>query len=92
MDNCDPIPDVSYRAPSIEESGIEILDLELFRGRLKRYHFDPYQPHRVKYYCFLYITQGEGEHLIDFQRYPYRSGSFIFINPNQVILWISPRA
>ncbi|WP_028109171.1 AraC family transcriptional regulator [Ferrimonas futtsuensis] len=84
MDNCDPIPDVSYRAPSLEEAGLEILDLELFRARLKRYHFDPYQPHRVKYYCFLYITEGKGEHLIDFERYPYDSESVIFINPNQV--------
>ncbi|BDY03491.1 AraC family transcriptional regulator [Ferrimonas sp. YFM] len=84
MDNSDPIPDVSYRPPSIEESGIEILDLELFRSRLKHYHFDPYKPHRVKYYCFLYITEGQGEHLIDFERYPYDSGSVIFINPNQV--------
>ncbi|SDJ33499.1 AraC-type DNA-binding protein [Ferrimonas sediminum] len=84
MDSGDHIPDISYRPPSIEESGIEILDLDLFRARLERYHFDPYQPHRVNYFCFLYITEGKGEHFIDFQRYPYHSGSVIFINPNQV--------
>ncbi|WP_051252845.1 AraC family transcriptional regulator [Ferrimonas kyonanensis] len=84
MDSSAPIPNICYRAPSQEESGIEVLDLERFRGRLNDYHFNPYQPHRVSYFCFLFIDEGEGEHLIDFHRYPYRSGSVIFVNPNQV--------
>ncbi|MBY5921020.1 AraC family transcriptional regulator [Ferrimonas balearica] len=68
----------------MKESSIEVLDLALFRSRLEKYRFDPYQPHKVTYFCFLYITEGEGEHWIDSQRYPYSSGSIIFIHPNQV--------
>lgn len=68
----------------MEESGIEVMDLERFRERLSRYDFDPYHPHRVSYFCFLFINKGQGQHLIDFKHYPYKSGSIIFINRNQV--------
>ncbi len=78
------IPNISYRAPSLEESGIQVLDLERFRERLNLYPFDPYCPHRVSYFCFIYIEQGSGKHQVDFNEYPYQSKSFIFINPNQV--------
>ncbi|WP_237524106.1 AraC family transcriptional regulator [Shewanella sp. KX20019] len=60
------------------------MDLERFRERLSRYDFDPYQPHRVSYFCYLFITKGQGQHMIDFKRYPYQSGSVIFVNRNQV--------
>lgn len=84
MNNSEPIPNVHYRAPSLDESGIEVLDLECFRARLRHYDFDPYQAHRVSYFCFIYITEGEGQHQIDFDHYSYGANSFIFINPNQV--------
>lgn len=84
MNNCDSIPNIHYRAPSKLNSGIEVMDLECFRARLNRYDFDPCQPHRVNYFCFLFITKGQGEHLIDFKHYPYQSGSVIFVNRNQV--------
>ncbi|WP_153913988.1 AraC family transcriptional regulator [Shewanella sp. TC10] len=84
MVDCHVIPDIEYRSPSLKESGIEIVDLEVFRSRLSAYKFDPYRPHRVSYFCLLFITEGQGRHLIDFNRYDYQSGSVIFINPSQV--------
>lgn len=41
-------------------------------------------PHRVKFHNILYITGGEGVHQIDFQPYPFSSGSLIFISRDQV--------
>ncbi len=82
MNNRDSIPNIHYRASPQKQLGIEILDLERFRARISNYDFDPYHPHRVTYFCFLFITKGQ--HQIDFKRYPYQSGSVIFINRNQV--------
>ncbi len=84
MNNRDSIPNIHYRASSQEELGIEIVDLERFRTRLSSNDFDPYHPHRMSNFCFLFITKGQGQHLIDFKRYPYQSGSVIFVNHNQV--------
>ncbi len=84
VNNCDSISNIHYRASSLEKFGIEILDLERFRARLCSYKLDPCQPHRVSHFCYLIITKGQGEHMIEFNHYPYQSGSVIFVNRNQV--------
>ncbi|MGB0861473.1 MAG: AraC family ligand binding domain-containing protein, partial [Saprospiraceae bacterium] len=45
------------------------------------------QPHRVKFYAILFITEGKGEHLIDFKKYPYQEKDIIFIGKDQVHAW-----
>ncbi|WP_299795340.1 helix-turn-helix domain-containing protein [uncultured Shewanella sp.] len=84
MDKFTDIPDIKYRAPNKERSGIEVLDLDKFYSKLPKYDHDPSQPHRLHYFCFLYITQGEGSHFIDCNYYPVRQGSFIAVNKNQI--------
>lgn len=45
---------------------------------------DPFRPHRIHFFALLYIMEGEGNHYIDFKRYPYKKGSIIFISKDQV--------
>ncbi|MDR8522271.1 AraC family transcriptional regulator [Shewanella fidelis] len=78
------VPNVDFRAPNINKSGVEILDLEHFYSKLARCKFCPSKPHRINYFCFIYITEGQGGHFVDFKYHPFQSGSFIFINKHQV--------
>ncbi|MGB5445662.1 MAG: AraC family transcriptional regulator [Psychromonas sp.] len=44
-------------------------------------------PHRHDFYEILYITEGEGTHVIDFEAYPIFPYSFYFLSKNQVHFW-----
>lgn len=84
MTNNHIVPNIYYLSEPMGEIGLEIIDLELFRERLKKLELNPYQPHKVNYFCYLFITEGKGEHMIEFKQYPYQSDSIIFVNRNQV--------
>ncbi len=84
MEDSLDIPKVEFRFPSAGNPGLEVLDLAALYRRLPLYKHDPSKPHRVKFHCLIYITQGEGAHFIDFNEHQYQPGSFIFINKNQV--------
>ncbi|MEO7989154.1 MAG: AraC family transcriptional regulator [Chryseolinea sp.] len=45
------------------------------------------KPHRHNFYLLLYITNGGGEHTIDFKTYPIEPGSFFLMTPGQVHSW-----
>ncbi|MCG9729531.1 AraC family transcriptional regulator [Shewanella sp. Isolate13] len=78
------VPVIEFRAPPSHKEGLEVLDLDNFYKKLSQCSFDPAKPHRLKYYCFIYITEGEGRHFIDFKYHSFKQGSFIFISKNQV--------
>lgn len=78
------VPSVDFRAPNIQKSGVEILDLERFYTKLSKCNFCPSLPHRINYFCFIYITEGEGGHFVDFKYHEFKQGSFIFVNKHQV--------
>ncbi|MCL1060208.1 AraC family ligand binding domain-containing protein [Shewanella gelidimarina] len=84
MKSIKSVPNVEFRAPNIQKSGVEVLDLDIFYKKLSQCKFDPSKPHRINYFCFIYITHGEGGHFIDFQYHTFQKGSFIFVNKNQV--------
>ncbi|WP_299787382.1 helix-turn-helix transcriptional regulator [uncultured Shewanella sp.] len=84
MKSMKDVPNVEFRAPNIQKSGVEVLDLDIFYKKLSQCKFDPSKPHRINYFCFIYITQGQGGHFIDFQYHTFQKGSFIFVNKNQV--------
>ncbi len=78
------VPQVNFRAPCKQKTGLEILDLGDFYQKIHHCRFDPAKPHRISYYCFIYISHGVGGHFVDFKYHSFQSGSFIFINQDQV--------
>jgi AraC family transcriptional activator of pobA len=44
-------------------------------------------PHRHDYYEVLYICDGEGTHIIDFEPHPIQSPVFYFLSKDQVHFW-----
>jgi len=45
-------------------------------------------PHRHSFYQVLYITEGSGTHVIDFNAYQIERGSMFFLAPGQIHEWI----
>ena len=75
------IPKLQFRHKLASEN-IEIVDLSELNVR-KSGH-EPTYPHRLDFYLLIYISEGHGEHFIDFKKFSFQAGSFIFINKNQV--------
>lgn len=44
-------------------------------------------PHRHNFYHFLYFTQGDGYHSIDFDRFAVSAGQIYFMIPGQIHTW-----
>ncbi|GAA0403931.1 AraC family transcriptional regulator [Cocleimonas flava] len=44
-------------------------------------------PHRHDCYEVLYICEGEGTHIIDFEPYPVKTNTFYFLSKDQVHFW-----
>ncbi|KGJ94401.1 helix-turn-helix domain-containing protein [Colwellia psychrerythraea] len=79
------IPKVQFAPKAHKDIGIEIIELS---DIYERYNDETENlismPHRIKFHNFLYITQGNGTHFIDFNTYSIQAGSVVFINKNQV--------
>ncbi|MCW8329049.1 helix-turn-helix domain-containing protein [Photobacterium sp. SDRW27] len=78
------IPEVGFNHAKTANSEIEVIDLEMLYQRKDSLDHNPALPHRVNFYLMIHIEEGEGAHLIDFVNYPYESGSYIFVQKNQV--------
>lgn len=48
----------------------------------KKFNFE--KPHRTSYYKIFIISTGIGQHIIDFNKYNFSTGTFMFIAKNQV--------
>ena len=78
------IPEVEFTPGVAADALVEILELDKLYARSKLLDHSLAQPHRMGFSMAIYIRQGEGEHFVDFNRWPYKSGSLIIINKNQV--------
>ncbi|WP_417887288.1 helix-turn-helix domain-containing protein [Zunongwangia sp.] len=45
------------------------------------------KPHRLAFYQLMFITEGKGVHLIDFENYDLNAGDIYFLAPGQVHRW-----
>ena len=52
------------------------------------HHSDIKFPHRHSFYQVLYITEGNGFHVIDFERHEVKKGMIYFLAPSQVHEWL----
>jgi hypothetical protein len=44
-------------------------------------------PHRHDFYQIVYVTEGQGAHIIDFEAYPVRPVILYFVAPGQIHFW-----
>lgn len=77
------IPEIGFNHSKVDQAEFEIFELESLQQRSFTKHH-PEQPHRVNFFNLIYIEQGEGSHMVDFQEHPFSAGSFIFVQREQV--------
>ncbi len=78
------IPTIEFQPQKATSAGVELFELASLYKRSPQLEFDPFAPHRVQFHHLIYITEGVGNHFIDFHHYPCKAGSFLFINRHQV--------
>ena len=77
------IPNVAFDLSKVNDAEFEIIDLETLYQRNFTQDI-PTKPHRIKFFNLVFIEQGEGNHMIDFIDHPFQSGSFLFVQREQV--------
>lgn len=79
------IPNVHFKKQNLPDVGFEIIDL---KDIYHRYDSGVLAiagtPHRISFHNLLFITDGAGEHFVDFHKFPVAKGSVVFINQGQV--------
>lgn len=75
---------LDFHSVDEEANLIEIIDLVELCQRGNINGCDSQKSHRMNFSMLLFIEQGNGTHFVDFGGYEFESGSFIFVNKNQV--------
>lgn len=73
---------IKYKNKMKEAADFEIVDLQLFFATRPHWHLK--RDFRIDFWVIIYITDGEGYHFVDFERYAYKAGDVIIIQKNQV--------
>ncbi|MFD9388523.1 AraC family transcriptional regulator [Streptomyces collinus] len=81
---------LGFRPPDDRVSGFEIIDLATLHERRRRRGRRPDLVHRVDFHTLTLITEGNGEHAIDFVTYPCRPGTVLWVRPGQVQRFVRP--
>ncbi|NOQ71496.1 MAG: helix-turn-helix domain-containing protein [Crocinitomix sp.] len=68
-----------------EEEGFEIMKLSTFFQH--RSSSARKEAHIIRFYAIIFITGGEGSHLIDFENYKCKKGTMLFIGKDQLHAW-----
>lgn len=78
-----PIPEVGFNQTNDPMAELEVIKLESLYDRSFADHH-PEEPHRLQFFILIYIEQGEGSHMVDFEEYKYTAGSILFVQRDQV--------
>ncbi|MFI1035241.1 AraC family transcriptional regulator [Streptomyces sp. NPDC020951] len=81
---------LGFRSPDDRVPGFEIIDLATLHERRRRRGRRPGLVHRVDFHTLTLITEGNGEHAIDFVTYPCRPGTLLWVRPGQVQRFVRP--
>ncbi|MBI3369437.1 MAG: AraC family transcriptional regulator [Burkholderiales bacterium] len=65
--------------------GVELMTLTELRARVSQGQL--FETERIEFFMMLVVTRGQGEHLVDFERFGLRAGQVVFLRPGQVQQW-----
>ncbi|WP_133913303.1 helix-turn-helix domain-containing protein [Streptomyces sp. NBC_00582] len=82
------IPGFGFNPPDAPVPGIEITDLAALLDRVTDGTLQ--RVHRADFHALTLITQGGGEHTVDFVTYPCRPGTLLWVRPGQVQRFTTP--
>ncbi|MFI9756182.1 AraC family transcriptional regulator [Streptomyces collinus] len=81
---------LGFRPPEERVPGFEIIDLATLHERRRRRGRRPDLVHRVDFHTLTLVTEGRGEHAIDFVTHPCRPGTLLWVRPGQVQRFVRP--
>lgn len=74
-----------FESARLSPVGVELMTLSKLRARVSASLLVVTE--RVDFFMVLVVTEGRGEHLVDFERIGLRSGQVVFVRPGQVQQW-----
>ena len=77
------IPEIDFRNRKKKNYDFQIISNKVFFKNVQENEV-PFRPHRISYCGILFTMEGEGFHLVDFKRYPYKKGTVVFLSKEQV--------
>ncbi|MFJ9244789.1 AraC family transcriptional regulator [Streptomyces sp. NPDC101776] len=81
---------LDFNPPEERVPGFEIIDLATLHERRRIRRTRPDLVHRVDFHTLTLVTEGSGEHAIDFVTYPCRPGTLLWVRPGQVQSFVRP--
>ena len=80
------IPEISFKSEKAKQiNGFELVILEeLMSDISKPKDHNPFQPHRLGFFAILIITDGEVNHVVDFEIHNLRKGDAMVISKGQI--------
>ncbi|MEU5277938.1 AraC family transcriptional regulator [Streptomyces asoensis] len=85
-----PIVRLGFNPPRERVPGFEIVDLATLHQRRRGRHGRADRVHRVDFHTFTLVTEGSGEHAVDFVSFPLRPGTLLWVRPGQVQSFVRP--
>ncbi|MBK3632166.1 helix-turn-helix transcriptional regulator [Streptomyces sp. MBT97] len=79
------IPEVPFAAPAGTPTGVEVMPLTELRRRVPEHILA--RPQRPDFHHLLTLTEGDLRHVVDFDDYALRPGSWLWVRPGQVQQW-----
>ncbi|MDP5107046.1 MAG: helix-turn-helix domain-containing protein [Polaribacter sp.] len=78
------IPHIQFNPATAQNFGFEIVPIEKIAQSKKDTNHNPSLPHQVKFYNFIFFTEGSGRHFIDFNWYPVQKNTLVYLAKEQV--------
>lgn len=73
---------IDYKNPIKEAYDFEIVDFQQFFSTRSHKHLS--RDFRLNFWVLIYIYEGVGHHVVDFERYRYEAGNMVLMQKNQV--------
>ncbi len=85
QDSSRDIPEIPFAAPAGTPASVEVMSLAELRRRVCEHTLT--RPQRPDFHHLLTLTTGDLWHVVDFNGYALRPGSWLWVRPGQVQQW-----
>lgn len=78
------IPSIEFKSDDHRIKGVEIIPLDKIVSKRKHLTHDPEKPHKLQFYNLIFYTGGQSQHLVDFEWYPVKKNTLVYLAKGQV--------
>ena len=78
------IPSVGFQPKKSSIRGIELISIDRILNHDNQFDHHPERPHQLKFYNIIYFTGGNSKHLVDFEYFPVKAGTAVYLSKDMV--------